>query len=221
MGAGLWSRTAEGGLVALGRGGAPPFSNDRGTGARRQPGHTAGGAPGSPAVASAAISAPGSPAVAGAGASAAAHAGPALAPNQAEVSAHARLIPVQLHSGRSLDLKIWVVREGQGAKLNTLNVLVINRGRRSALVDLHLPAKGRGFVQRRGVCSAPAGTLGLLNLGRHAGRPAPRRAGAMARHAATGGDHADPQGVHRGGQGPERRVADGPHRGRHAGGAAC
>lgn len=65
------------------------------------------------------------------------------------LGAHARLVPVRLRSSRSLHLKVWAVREGAGSNtLNTLNVLVINKGRRSALVNLHLPTSSQASVQR-------------------------------------------------------------------------
>jgi len=68
---------------------------------------------------------------------------------QRMLGAHARLVPVRLRSSRSLHLKIWAVREGDGTKTpNTLNVLVINKGRRSALINLHLPTRSRASVQR-------------------------------------------------------------------------
>ena len=92
------------------------------------------------------------------------------------LGAHARLVPVQLRSSRSLHLKVWAVREGEGTNtLNTLNVLVINKGRRSAL-DQTPPTH-----EQPGLRPAPAGTLGVVNLGRDAGRPAARRPGGMAR----------------------------------------
>jgi Glycosyl hydrolase family 79 C-terminal beta domain len=63
------------------------------------------------------------------------------------LGAHARLVPVRLRSSRSLHLKVWAVREGEGT-LNTLNVLLINKGRRSALINLHLPTRSQASVQR-------------------------------------------------------------------------
>ncbi len=63
------------------------------------------------------------------------------------LGAHARLVPVRLRSSRSLHLKVWAVREGTNT-LNTLNVLLINKGRRSALLNLHLPTSGQASVQR-------------------------------------------------------------------------
>ncbi len=65
------------------------------------------------------------------------------------LGAHARLVPVRLRSSRSLHLKVWAVREGAGSNtLNTLNVLVINKGSRSALINLHLPTSSQASVQR-------------------------------------------------------------------------
>ena len=63
----------------------------------------------------------------------------------------ARLVPVQLRTGsRSLHLKVWAVRHAEPGPSPDfrLNVLVINKGRRSALVNLHLPTRSQGFVQR-------------------------------------------------------------------------
>ncbi len=75
------------------------------------------------------------------------------------LGAHARLVPVQLRNGRSLHLKVWAVREGEGANtLNTLNVLLINKGRRSARINLHLPTSSQGSVQRLLAPSASAKT---------------------------------------------------------------
>ncbi len=65
------------------------------------------------------------------------------------LGAHARLVPVRLRSARSLHLKVWAVREGEGTNtLNTLNVLLINKGRRSAVINLHLPTSSEASVQR-------------------------------------------------------------------------
>jgi hypothetical protein len=65
------------------------------------------------------------------------------------LGAHARLVPVRLQSSRSLHLKAWAVREGATtSSLNTLNVLLINKGRNSALINLHLPTVGPATVQR-------------------------------------------------------------------------
>jgi hypothetical protein len=75
----------------------------------------------------------------------------------------ARLVPVQLRNGRWLHLKVWAVREdadepsygpdgsSSGAPFlirNPLKVLMINKGRRSAVVTLHLPTSSRAFVER-------------------------------------------------------------------------
>ncbi len=54
------------------------------------------------------------------------------------------LVPVRLRSPRALHLKVWAVREGS----NTLNVLLINKGDKSATVNLNLPATGPASVQR-------------------------------------------------------------------------
>jgi hypothetical protein len=78
-----------------------------------------------------------------------------------------RLVPVQLRTGsRSLHLKAWAVREdetgaagndpsewtavGEGTPLihHALKVLVLNKGGRSALINLHLPTSSPAFVER-------------------------------------------------------------------------
>jgi len=63
-----------------------------------------------------------------------------------------RLVPVGLRTGRSLHLKAWAVRTTQADQIertptNALRVLVINKGRRSALVRLHLPTVSPAVVQ--------------------------------------------------------------------------
>ena len=63
------------------------------------------------------------------------------------LGAHARLVPVRLRSSRSLHLKVWSVREGAGTN-SRLNVLLINKGRRTARINLHLPTSGEASVQR-------------------------------------------------------------------------
>lgn len=73
----------------------------------------------------------------------------------------ARLVPVSLRAGRSLNLKVWAVRADDsldvgpgntsvGGSLirNPLNVLLINKGPGSARITLHLPSRSRGFVER-------------------------------------------------------------------------
>lgn len=67
-----------------------------------------------------------------------------------------RLVPVQVRSSRSLDLKVWAVRsevsqsfdEGTPFVSNPLKMLVINKGPSPALITLHLPTRSRAFVQR-------------------------------------------------------------------------
>ena len=82
---------------------------------------------------------------------------------------HARLVPVTLRSSQSLRLKVWAVRAGPGAATaNRLNVLVINKGRTSALIDLHLPARGPASVQRLLAPSAAA-TSGVTLAGQQLG----------------------------------------------------
>jgi hypothetical protein len=68
---------------------------------------------------------------------------------------HARLVPVTLRSGRSVHLKVWAVRQTQADSVawipfipNPLNVLVLNKGRRSALITLHLPTSSPAFLER-------------------------------------------------------------------------
>ena len=85
----------------------------------------------------------------------------------------ARLVPVRLHTGRSLHLKAWAVRAsystdvGKGSYIrNPLNVLLINKGRRSAHVTLHLPTRNRGFVERLLAASASS-TSGVTLEGQH------------------------------------------------------
>ncbi|MBV9192768.1 MAG: hypothetical protein JO168_01400 [Solirubrobacterales bacterium] len=88
------------------------------------------------------------------------------------LGAHARLVPVKLRTGRSLHLKVWAVREGQGTKaLNTLNVLLINKGARSAVVDLHLPTSSPASVQRLLAPSASS-TSGVTLAGQELNRQA-------------------------------------------------
>jgi hypothetical protein len=81
-----------------------------------------------------------------------------------------RLVPVQLRTGsRSLHLKIWAVRGdaeepdyGADGSLsgppslinNPLKVLMINKGRTSALIHLQLPTNSRAFVERLLAASA-------------------------------------------------------------------
>jgi hypothetical protein len=68
----------------------------------------------------------------------------------------ARLVPVRVRTGSdSLHLKVWAVRAsstrdwyGTPFVRDPLKVLVINKGRKSALITLHLPASSPGFVQR-------------------------------------------------------------------------
>jgi hypothetical protein len=64
----------------------------------------------------------------------------------------ARLVSLLVRGRGARHLKVWAVREGP----NTLNVLVINKGDRSATVSLHLPATGPAAVQRLLAPSAAA-----------------------------------------------------------------
>ena len=71
----------------------------------------------------------------------------ALGPN-------ARLVYSQLHVGHSLKLKIWAVRVGG----NQLHVLVIDKGKRPARVELRFPASRPATVERLLAPSAAAGS---------------------------------------------------------------
>jgi hypothetical protein len=89
------------------------------------------------------------------------------------LGAHDELVPVQLHGSRSLHLKVWAVRAGEATnKLNTLKVLLINKGPRSALIDLHLPTSSPATVVRLEAPSASSGetevTLGGQRLNQQA-----------------------------------------------------
>ena len=65
------------------------------------------------------------------------------------LGAHAELVPAQLQSSPSLHLKVWAVRSGAATnKLNTLKLLLINKGPRSALINLHLPTSSAATVVR-------------------------------------------------------------------------
>jgi hypothetical protein len=56
----------------------------------------------------------------------------------------ARLVRLQMSAPRALNLSAWAVR----VRPNTLHVLLIDKGRRTVRVDLHLPASGPASVQR-------------------------------------------------------------------------
>ena len=58
------------------------------------------------------------------------------------LGADARLVPVRLRSSRAVHLKVWAVREATNT-LSTLNVLLINKGPRSALIHLNYPRAAR------------------------------------------------------------------------------
>jgi len=76
----------------------------------------------------------------------------------------ARLVTLRSHISRALDLGAWAVRVGG----DTLHVVLIDKGRRSARVALHLPATGRVYVERLLAPSvrSPAGvTLGGREIG--------------------------------------------------------
>jgi hypothetical protein len=55
-----------------------------------------------------------------------------------------RLVPVEMRSPASLHLKVWAVR----VSTNTLNVMVINKGGRTATIGLHLPSTSPATVRR-------------------------------------------------------------------------
>jgi hypothetical protein len=82
----------------------------------------------------------------------------------------ARLVPVHLRSAQSLHLKVWAVRYTQVDPL--LAVMLINKGRRSARITLHLPTRYPGSVMRLLAPSASATsgvTLGGMQLNHNAG----------------------------------------------------
>ena len=56
----------------------------------------------------------------------------------------ARLVTVRAHAPRAVNLAAWAVRVGR----DTLHVVLIDKGRRSARVSLRLPAQGSVRVQR-------------------------------------------------------------------------
>lgn len=60
------------------------------------------------------------------------------------LGADPQLVQLRLRAPRSLHLKAWAVR----VRGNTLHVLLIDKGSRSAAVFLHLPAAGPATVQR-------------------------------------------------------------------------
>jgi hypothetical protein len=73
-----------------------------------------------------------------------------------------RLVPVVLRSAAALHLKAWAVRVGH----DTLNVLLIDKGRRSIAVALRLPTAFPGHVQRLLASSASAQS-GVTLAGQH------------------------------------------------------
>lgn len=77
---------------------------------------------------------------------------------------HAQLLPVRLHTKRSLRLSAWAVR----VLGNTLHVLLIDKSDRSIRVSIHLPASGPATVERLLAPSAAARSgvsLGDRDLG--------------------------------------------------------
>jgi hypothetical protein len=74
----------------------------------------------------------------------------------------AELVPLQVSVQRSLHLKAWAVRVG-GSRLN---VLLINKGRRSVRVALRLPASGPASVERMQAPSVRS-TSGVTLGGQH------------------------------------------------------
>jgi hypothetical protein len=56
----------------------------------------------------------------------------------------ARLVRLHLSAPRALDLSAWAVR----VRRNTLHVLLIDKGKRTVHVDLHLPADGPASIER-------------------------------------------------------------------------
>ena len=77
----------------------------------------------------------------------------------------ARLVSLRLRVNAGLHLKAWAVRSGRG----TLRVLVIDKGKRSARVQLIVPARGRATVARLLAPSVRA-THGVTLAGRRIGR---------------------------------------------------
>jgi Glycosyl hydrolase family 79 C-terminal beta domain len=77
---------------------------------------------------------------------------------------HAQLVNVGLRQSPTLHLKAWAVR----VLGDTLHVLLIDKGRHSARVDLRLPASGIATVQRLLASSASA-TSGVTLAGQHLG----------------------------------------------------
>jgi hypothetical protein len=77
----------------------------------------------------------------------------------------ARLVSLRLRVDAGLHLKAWAVRSGRG----TLRVLLIDKGKRSASVQLVVPAHGRASVERLLAPSVRA-THGVTLAGRRIGR---------------------------------------------------
>ncbi|HWC86387.1 MAG TPA: hypothetical protein VG388_07605 [Solirubrobacteraceae bacterium] len=60
------------------------------------------------------------------------------------LGSRAELVSLRLHARRALHLKAWAVSSGDGV----LHVLLIDKGRRSATVQLRVPAQGPAGVER-------------------------------------------------------------------------
>ena len=73
-----------------------------------------------------------------------------------------RLVPLRTQGALSTDLTAWAVRHAGGA----LNVLLIDRGKRSVRVILRLPSDGAATVQRL-VAPTPSSTSGVTLDGQH------------------------------------------------------
>ena len=76
----------------------------------------------------------------------------------------ARLVALRSHIPRALDLGAWAVRVGRDA----LHVVLIDKGRRSARVALHLPATGTLHVERL-LAASVRSTTGITLGGREIG----------------------------------------------------
>ena len=96
---------------------------------------------------------------------------------------NAQLIDSHIHSTGSLHLKLWVVRVRGGV----LHVLLIDKGNRSAAVDLHLPALGPARVERLLAPSASSSS-GVTLAGRELGND-DRWRGRLTREIIYAGAH--------------------------------
>jgi hypothetical protein len=93
------------------------------------------------------------------------------------------LVRVHLQARRSLHLKAWAVR-GRG---NALHVLIIDKGRRSLHVSLHMPGIGPAIVQR--LLAPSAGARANVTLAGQQLSPQGRWQGRPVTEAITPGHH--------------------------------